>query len=485
MLGHLLRRFSVSFGIIFCAVVVFVASFAFLYRLGEKPFWDYDEAIYANVIRDTVASGDVLTLKTGQDVFFDKPPLYFWTSMAADTVFHHPEFSYRLTAALAGIGSVILAMLISYELSGSFIAAGLSGLILLTCAPFLQEGRELRLDVPAAFGILIAVYSFLRGMRSSPWFLGIGIGLAFGFFFKSVVGLFSPVFMLAWSVAYWDFRWLNDRYVWLGALLCVAILLPWHCYELSRYGNAFWQWYVVYNTVQRYNGTAIVTQSYSSTNYLQFFFIYAAPWSELFALVLLWLVVRLRSVMSPKTRPLYASAGAGVAIFLIFIAATTKILPYLAPVYPFVAISVGLVLAQALAYASRTPLGGVLAGIGLSVIIGFGAWVSVNYASHAFSYVNVNDVITNDEMHIGKLLAPDTSKTPVYAYQYDYWDTIRYYSGGKTIAVMTSDQTLSGSFYLVVPGNFFAQNQLPPEVMSRLNVLYKGPAAELYKFTYR
>src|SRR5262245_6266245 len=97
-------------------LVIVAACFLFLYNLGSKPFWDYDEATYAMVTVDTLQTGQPWTLYIQPNAWFEKPPLYFWMSMVLDRVIHHPELSYRLTAALAGIASILLTMLIVFEI---------------------------------------------------------------------------------------------------------------------------------------------------------------------------------------------------------------------------------------------------------------------------------------------------------------------------------------------------------------------------------
>jgi 4-amino-4-deoxy-L-arabinose transferase-like glycosyltransferase len=39
------------------AFILLATCFLFLYNLGAKPFWDYDEATYAMVAKDTLATG--------------------------------------------------------------------------------------------------------------------------------------------------------------------------------------------------------------------------------------------------------------------------------------------------------------------------------------------------------------------------------------------------------------------------------------------
>src|SRR5262245_40023500 len=135
-------------------LVTVVSCFLFLYQLGEHSFVDYDEASYAQVIDNTLSSGNLLTLNRLGNLWFDKPPLYYWSSMVVGTFVEHKEIAYRLPSAIAGILSVVLVMLIAYELTESYVAAIIAGAILCTSPLFLEAGRQLRLDVPVTAAIL-------------------------------------------------------------------------------------------------------------------------------------------------------------------------------------------------------------------------------------------------------------------------------------------------------------------------------------------
>jgi len=87
---------------VFCTIVV-LACLIFLYQLGAPALWDYDEAIYAQVMHDTAASGDYFSLQALGGSWFEKPPLYFWAGMTAGSFIPSKEFAYRLPAALSGI----------------------------------------------------------------------------------------------------------------------------------------------------------------------------------------------------------------------------------------------------------------------------------------------------------------------------------------------------------------------------------------------
>src|SRR5262249_32693657 len=89
---------------VLAATTVFwlVAGSVLLYRLGGFPLKDFDEAIYVAVAREMLRTGDYLTLHFNNGLFFDKPPLYFWTSALFIRVLGFSEFTSRLPGVLFG-----------------------------------------------------------------------------------------------------------------------------------------------------------------------------------------------------------------------------------------------------------------------------------------------------------------------------------------------------------------------------------------------
>jgi len=57
-------------GLVLLIGTVILASIMYFWQLNHFPLVDYDESTYAQVTRDTLASGDVLTLKR-----FEEPDL--------------------------------------------------------------------------------------------------------------------------------------------------------------------------------------------------------------------------------------------------------------------------------------------------------------------------------------------------------------------------------------------------------------------------
>ena len=74
--------------------------FLYFFRLGGTPLLDPDEPVYGQIAREMVKTGQWLTPHLGGRPWFDKPPLFYWTSAAAMAVLGPTELAARLPSAL-------------------------------------------------------------------------------------------------------------------------------------------------------------------------------------------------------------------------------------------------------------------------------------------------------------------------------------------------------------------------------------------------
>ena len=82
-----------------------------------------DEARYAEIAREMVATGDWLTPRLNGYKYFEKPPLQYWATAAAFTAFGIGEWAARLWTGLTGFLGVLLAWYVANRLRGPPAAA--------------------------------------------------------------------------------------------------------------------------------------------------------------------------------------------------------------------------------------------------------------------------------------------------------------------------------------------------------------------------
>ena len=361
---------------------------------------------------------------------------------------------------------------------GDYLTALLAGAIILLTPPYFEAGRQVRLDVPVTAAILFTFYSFLRSFNDRRWALGIGVGLGVGIMIKSVIGLFGAVAIVVWSLVHWDFRWLRNVYVWIGGIVGAAIALPWHLYKSAIYGHQFWDSYLFYHVIDRFHENVLTNNAVQANNdtYLTPLFKFAEPWAVVF--IVAAVVCLILSRAGARVREILVFALVPISILCLLFNAGTKIDYYLIPIYPFAAIFIALVAA-----ASFRRLTGVFArriflSIGAMILVGaFGYTIYVGF-HHSYQYW-INQVISDEERTAGLIFAkaPDL---PIYTYQYDYWDSMRYYAGGRPILSMKDDQALDRSFFLVVRTD--SHFDFPSDMQAHLTKLFAGQAITVYRF---
>lgn len=456
---------------------IVVSLVVFMWGLGDRVFLDYDEAIYARVTHDTAMSSDVTTLTRGGQPFFEKPPLYFWMSMAIDRVIGVPEWSYRIPSALGGLACVMLAMLLIFEVSGSVSAMALVAAILLTSGMFVEAAREVRLDTPVVASILAAALFFRWGQRDRRWLLGIGLAVAVGVMFKLVIALLAGAYILVWSLLERNWGWLKDRYLWLGALAGLLVLSPWHIHESLQFGKDFWEGYLWHNVADRLSND-ILGGSGSLATLAKFLSVYTAPWTIAFVGVV---VTILAGGINPwawegRRREIGMFAATAIVIGSVFAASSTRIFYYLLPAYPFVALAVALMAEELRERVSKGTFWGIS-----TVLLVIALWAATGYAGHRFAIVAINDVIAQDEAKAGQILAQNPEPGLVLTYKWPSWDTLGYYSGGRVIGAIKDGEVVNQSYYLIVHAE--GHYSYPPWYQARLTKLYEGPALILYKYT--
>src|SRR5947209_20195758 len=88
-------------------VLLVVVCAVYFYGLGAVPLLGPDEPRYAEVAREMLARGDLVTPTLGGHTWFEKPALVYWLMMAAYRVFGVSEFAARAGSALSGVLTIL------------------------------------------------------------------------------------------------------------------------------------------------------------------------------------------------------------------------------------------------------------------------------------------------------------------------------------------------------------------------------------------
>jgi 4-amino-4-deoxy-L-arabinose transferase-like glycosyltransferase len=330
----LFRHRSGSLPLLFLLIVV-VAAIVLFYRLGDPALKNWDEAIYAQVAKEILLTGDWLTLHWQNAPWLEKPPLTFWLVSGLYRLFGVNEFSARAVSASAGVGVVAVIFGIG-KLQRGPVCGLIAALILLTTFQFVQMSRLLFTDVLLILFMYLAIFGYLRVRNGDRrWWYVVSISCGLAFMVKSFASLFAPA---AVAFALVVDRQVNEtlraKHFWFSILAGLGVVVPWHAVMIYLHGSAFVDEYFYYHVWSR---TVTPLEGHQGVYWFYFREIWQKmhPWWSIIPLAVLFNVWEVK-----RGRSSVVVIALLVLVFLFFSAARTKSTSYILPVYPALALLV-------------------------------------------------------------------------------------------------------------------------------------------------
>jgi len=402
-----------------------VFGLVYLLPLGVRPLFIPDETRYAEIAREMLVRGDwVVPHLNGLD-YFEKPVLGYWVHALAQLLFGETNFAVRLPSALAmGLTALLLVRLCrsASRISAGSSLGGLAALIFLTCLAVFGIGTFAVLDNLLTLFLTLCLAAFFLATEAEPgsrkertWLLVAGVGCGLAFLTKGFLALAVPV-LVAGPYLVWQRR-LRDlwRLPWLPLLAAFLVALPWSLLIQLRAPD-FWNFFFWHEHVRRFfSGATDHTQP--AWFYIALLPAMALPWSFLAGSC--WQGARRYDAGAPPESSMLRYALCWLVFPLLFFSASSgKLITYILPCVPALALLAAVCLDRCLA-AGRTrsfnvgallaasffalllvalqviqqfglrgvppfgtpfPLAGGRLALGLSVLLFLGAWRSVTRA---------------------------------------------------------------------------------------------------------
>ena len=324
------------------AVLASASGLLFFWNLGQASLQDWDEATYAEIAREIGVFHDWIHLHWNYLPWFNKAPLYIWLT-ATLYPFGVNAFWARAVSALAGVGVILITYAIGRRLYGRLVGLG-SAVVLGSCYQFIAAGRFGTSDVLLTLFLYAGLYAYLRTRERPSWWYGVGIFTGLAIMTKGPAALVAPAAIgITLLIDRRLLPALRTPQLWGGVAAALAIALPWHVASYLQYGPAFLNQYLgnmvvgrVGQPIEGHAGNALTYVAYLRN---QFFpWVYAVPFAILaFARDRLrdrdgsWLIVVFPSV-----------------VLALYTLVQTKLVWYILPMYPALAILVAALLVRAL-----------------------------------------------------------------------------------------------------------------------------------------
>ena len=235
--------------------VLFV--FGYILLLGFRPLTVPDETRYGEIPREMLTSGDWVVPRLNGLKYFEKPAFGYWANAVSMVTFGENAFALRIPSALSVMISALMLFLLVGRFSREKTASVLAPAIFLTCPLVLAVGHINLLD--SLLSMLLTgslVCFFFAHMADKMWrkafflaLMGVFCGLAFltKGFLAFAVPVLTVVPFLLWEGRYKDLL----RIPWIPLMTALVIALPWSLMIHFREGD-FWNYFVWTEHVARF-----------------------------------------------------------------------------------------------------------------------------------------------------------------------------------------------------------------------------------------
>ena len=366
--------------LLFAIIIAF-----YLYGLGKLPLLGPDEPRYAQVAREMLLSGDLITPTLGHHTWFEKPALLYWMIAAAFRVFGVTEWAARLGPAICGLLTIAAVWYIGREIDREDPRgfAFWSVVVTASCLGLIVFSRAASFDVvitmTTTWSLAFFLLHELRNKRSllAGFYVFVGLSLLA----KGLVGIVIPFGVVGFYYLLrraWPSRAVIVSLFW-GVPLAVAVSAIWYGPVIARHGWTFIDEFFVQHHFARY-----VSNKYHHPQPIYFYpviiLLLALPWTP-------YLIIALAKVRSWQWRGgdslsvVRVFALAWLLLPLVFFSFSGSKLPgYVLPVIPAVALLVSDRLMRV--FDSKWPL--VIAGataVLVVIVLNFGAMRYANRES--------------------------------------------------------------------------------------------------------
>lgn len=345
----------------------------FGFMLGSRPLDAPDEARYSEIPREMVVSGNYLTPHLDGVKYFEKPALFYWMQATSIRLFGLSEWSMRTWTAIFGLLGVLAVYGAGATLWGRRAGWAAAG-VLATSILYYGLSRTVTLDMAVSTWLTLGLLAFMLGVRHPPgpqrrrWLYIFYVLAALATLTKGLIGIVLPGMIIgAWIALLGRWRELRALYLPSGLLLFLAVAAPWHVL-VARANPGFAWFYFIHEHFERYL-TTVAHRFEPWWYFIPILLVGLLPWTA-------FLFQALRHALRGAWRDRDAHAEvwflvlwAGL-IFAFFSGSDSKLIPYVLPVVPPLALIIGRYLALAPKEAGiRT---GFRAALALSLVVAIG-----------------------------------------------------------------------------------------------------------------
>ena len=329
------------------ACIALLCGLIFGAFLGNRTLSVPEEARYAEIPREMVATHDYTIPRINGVKYFEKPPLFYWMQAGSIQLFGLHNWALRLSTALMGLLGVLATYLFTRNLYGRK-TAWFAVIILASMPLYFSMSRVITLDMTVSTWIIISLFSCYSAIRANAnnsrrylmWLAFISAAAAV--LTKGLIGLLIPcgIFGL-WFLIFNQWHQLKKLFLPSSILLFIIITVPWHLLAQLK-APEFLRFYLLDQQLFRY--TTLISHRYQPWYfYISVVLLGAAPWVWLcFLPSNIKQLTKLKWTNRHNHQDEYFLLLCVSFIFIFFSCSHSKLIPYVVPLLAPLAILIAL-----------------------------------------------------------------------------------------------------------------------------------------------
>lgn len=200
------------------------------------------DAVQAQIARNMLESGDMVTARLNGVAYLEKSPLKYWMMVVSFRLFGVHDWAARLPVVICIIGLCVLVAAMGKWAFGAR-AGFYAGTALATCIGLFLFTRILIPDVILTATIALALWAMMRaleeeGGRDRMWAAIMGASMGAGLLLKGLIAVVFPIaamgLFLFFSGQFFARRTWQRLHPFLALSLLLLIAAPWHIMATLR-----------------------------------------------------------------------------------------------------------------------------------------------------------------------------------------------------------------------------------------------------------
>ncbi len=181
--------------ILFGVLAALLCVYVYFAGLGVYGFIDPDEGRYSEIPREMIETGDFITPRLNYVKYFEKPIMHYWLTAAAFMTFGQNEFAGRVVPVSLGLLGCVMTFLLALRVTRDFRAGVISGLILASSVLWFGISRLNITDMTLTFFFTGSLYFFrlwIDDTERKSWLVMFYVFMALAVMSKGLIGVVLP-----------------------------------------------------------------------------------------------------------------------------------------------------------------------------------------------------------------------------------------------------------------------------------------------------